>query len=362
MKKIAKAIAILLTFALLAGCADGGDTTTTATTPHSTLPATTPATTTPPTPTLEDYFPLTPNVHRVYEGEGNEYAGYETHVDYVRDGVIQFRRNNGGTEMVGVYVFEDDAVKWVFVRPETYYRYDFIGPRNYDEILLKEPLEVGNSWTLPDGHTRTITDLAAPVTTPYGTFEALEVTTAFENAEEKSWYAPGVGLVMTEYRAAEEGFTVSSRLKTVETVPLTQNIRVFFPISAEDRLVYRDVPITFETNEDLTTRLPELLESIPEDSGLPVKAPDTPIFRGLALDADAGTVTIDLSRDFLTWINAGSSLEAQILQSITNTLGVYYDVDRVIITLDGKPYESGHFSMDEGQAFVVNTEGIEEYQ
>ncbi len=360
MKRIKILTSILLSVTLLAGCAAGGDRTDT--TSPDTTPVTSPATT-PASPTLQDYFPLTPDVLRVYEGEGNEYAGYETWVDYVRNDSIQLRTSNGGTVMATVYILEDGAVKRVFARPETYFRYDFIGQRSdAEEVLLKEPLEVGASWTTPEGYSRSITSLNAAVTVPYGDYKALEVTTTYEDATEKSWYAPGVGLIMTEYRAAEEDFTVTSRLKTLETAPQTETIRVFYPLFEENRLVYRDVPVSVNTNEDLTTRLPALLEGIPENSGLPVAAPETPIFRGLALDMSTGTVTLDLSRGFLTWINAGSSLESQLLQSITNTLGVYYDVNRVVITLDGKPYESGHFSLAEGEAFTVNTEGVEEYK
>jgi len=53
-------------------------------------------------------------------------------------------------------------------------------------------------------------------------------------------------------------------------------------------------------------------------------------------------------------MNAGSSYESLILQSITNTIGTYYGVDKVYITVEDKPYVSGHIEMKKGEFFTVN--------
>ncbi|MPM51125.1 hypothetical protein SDC9_97872 [bioreactor metagenome] len=53
-------------------------------------------------------------------------------------------------------------------------------------------------------------------------------------------------------------------------------------------------------------------------------------------------------------MNAGSGFEAMILQCLTNTLGDYYQVEEVYITIDGGPYESGHIIIEEGEAYKVD--------
>ena len=53
-------------------------------------------------------------------------------------------------------------------------------------------------------------------------------------------------------------------------------------------------------------------------------------------------------------MNAGSGYESMILQCITNTLGIYYGVTKVYLTVEDKPYSSGHIIMKKGQAFIVN--------
>ena len=63
---------------------------------------------------------------------------------------------------------------------------------------------------------------------------------------------------------------------------------------------------------------------------------------------------IDFSKVLLSEMNTGSGYESLILQSITNTVGTYYGVNKVYITIENKPYSSGHIEMKKGQFFTVN--------
>ncbi|HWQ42407.1 MAG TPA: GerMN domain-containing protein, partial [Desulfosporosinus sp.] len=66
------------------------------------------------------------------------------------------------------------------------------------------------------------------------------------------------------------------------------------------------------------------------------------------------SVYIDFSKELLSEMNAGSGYESLILQSITNTIGTYYGVDKVSITIEGNPYVSGHVAMKKGELFTVD--------
>jgi hypothetical protein len=188
--------------------------------------------------TLADYFPFRENVHMTYAGFGNEYAAMESWVDYVRNGAVQLRRNNGGTELINVYVVEDGALKRVFVKEEAYYRQDFTAARGTEEILIMEPLEIGTSWTLADGSQRSITATNAAVTVPYGTFTALEVTTVYDGSTGKSYYAPGIGLVKTEFVSEESpSDPVTSELENYEEgSPLLQYAHFYYPDFNNERV------------------------------------------------------------------------------------------------------------------------------
>ena len=69
-------------------------------------------------------------------------------------------------------------------------------------------------------------------------------------------------------------------------------------------------------------------------------------------------VYIDLNQAFLTEMNAGSGYESMLLQGIVNTVGQYYYAGKVYITIDNKPYESGHISMKKGEFFTVDVNDV----
>ncbi|BCZ45529.1 hypothetical protein psyc5s11_15960 [Clostridium gelidum] len=53
-------------------------------------------------------------------------------------------------------------------------------------------------------------------------------------------------------------------------------------------------------------------------------------------------------------MNVGAVYESMILQSITNTLGTYYGVEKVYITIEGELYGSGHIIKEKGETFTVD--------
>lgn len=305
--------------------------------------------------TVQDYYPIRENVHLIYQGEGNEYASYDMYVDYTSDTKVQQRVNNGGTEVVQVIEVADGKVTRVFRQGETYYRENSLDKTNDDqEVLLMEPIAAGTSWTLSDGSTRTITDVTADVETPSGTYSAVSVETQGPNGTTTDYYAKEIGLVKTV--ATGTDYEVSSSLSEVqEDTPFTQSIRFYYPNINDDQLYYKDRDITFYTNDVTKDVLAAAYkEQIPGQPGR-VFSDNTKI-NSYTLNQD-GVVCLDLSRDFLTEMNAGSGYEAMILQCVANTFGPYYGSDQVILTIDGSLYESGHIAMGEGEALPVATEG-----
>jgi hypothetical protein len=56
-------------------------------------------------------------------------------------------------------------------------------------------------------------------------------------------------------------------------------------------------------------------------------------------------------------MNAGSGYEAMVLQCVANTFGSYYNKDKVILTVEGALYESGHIKLAKGEYLEVKTAG-----
>ncbi len=311
---------------------------------------------------LEDYFPLVDNVHKTYAGMGNEYAGFETWVDYLENGALQLRENNGGTEIIEVYVMEDGALKRVFSREETYFRQDFTAERDTEQVLLMEPLEIGTSWLLADGAQRSITAINAAVTVPYGTYTALEVTTVFDGSMCKDYYAPGIGLIKQAFVSGETAEPITSELENCEEgSPLRQYAHFYYPDFTNGRVAYLEKPFELITNEDIKGAFERELKTVPEGSGLTPVLPEGAALNSVTFDPATRVVKADVSRIFITEMNAGSSLEGLILQSLADTLGWYFQTDKVQLTVDGGPYESGHFLFNIGDYLPYDLDGAVAY-
>lgn len=310
--------------------------------------------------TVMDYFPLSADTEYVYEGQGNEFAAYNQVTDFIdaQNNRIQTRTNNGGTETVRVIEIKDGKVSVIKLLNECYYRENLIpaaAAGNGAEVLLMEPLTQGTQWSLPDGRKRSITAVDVTVDTLSGSYQAVEVTTESSDSISKDYYAPQVGLVKSVFRSGD--MEVSSILKEIKTdTPYTQTINIFYP-DADEKIYVEQLPLEFRTNDDTKQILQAAIcKEASKDSRLPLASINTKI-NSLYLGED-NIVHIDFSKELVSDMNAGAGYESLILQSITNTLGIYYGVTEVLITMEGKPYESGHILMKEGETFEVDYNNV----
>ena len=302
--------------------------------------------------TIKDYYVYKENTKYVYEGQGNEYASYTVFIDYKSGNRVQLRSNNGGTEMVKVLENQDGELRILLSRGESYYRENLTQVTNGNmEILLKEPLLVGTNWTLSDSRKRFISNLEVNLTTPLGSYKTLEVTTEGKEGKTLDYYAPNIGLVKSVFTA--NGVEVSSTLTRLETnVPLTQTVRFYFPNGNVDKLYFVNKQLSFNTNDITKIIFENAFKDLPKGDLVKVLGPNVKI-KSLYLNKD-NRVYIDFTKEFLSEMNAGSSYESLILQSITNTIGTYYGVDKVYLTIEDNPYVSGHIEMKKGEFFTVN--------
>jgi len=252
-------------------------------------------------------------------------------------------------------------VKKVYTRNETYFKYDFTSMSNTDEVLIKEPIRTGTAWSLKDGSARTITAVDKQVTTPSGTYRALEVTTSGTASTWKDYYARDIGLIKSEF--ASDNDTITSQLETIEIGVSDKNtVRFYFPDFNQQKAKYEDREIETNTNEDVLNKLELGLKTVPFGSGLSPALPDAAKVLSVSIDESKGIVTVDFSQELISGMNAGSAMEGLVIKSITNTFGHYYQMDKVIINVEGEPYESGHIALRAGEYFTVSDAGTAAYQ
>ena len=129
-------------------------------------------------------------------------------------------------------------------------------------------------------------------------------------------------------------------------------VRLYFYDSVSDNIIYYDDTIKV-TDKALTNALLDALKA-PSKSNVTPLIPENVNITSTKLDKDNNLFTIDFPSDFVAQMNLGSGPESNTLKALVNTIGYNYKVDNVIITLAGKPYESGHILMSEGESFKVS--------
>ncbi|SEK46190.1 Sporulation and spore germination [Carnobacterium iners] len=310
---------------------------------------------------LADYFPETANKEYVYIGEGNEYASYDVFTDYEANNSKQTRTNNGGTEVVKVLDLEENQVVVRIDREETYTRENWlktkISNKNEEmEILIKSPIKVGTSWEVVGERTRSITAINVSMTTPIGTFNTIEVTTGGTGDKEITYYAPNIGLVKSVFSL--NGYNVTSTLSEINETPLMQTIRFYYPESDGKTMSFVDKEVAFKTNNVTRKRIEAAYKEVPNNQVGNVLSKNTKIL-SLYLNKD-GHVYIDFSKELTSEMNAGTAFETLIMQSLVNTIGGYYHTNDVYLTVEGKPYSTGHIQMEKGEPFMVTNKNSHE--
>lgn len=302
---------------------------------------------------ISDYYPFSPDTILHYKGVGNEFAQKVVSVDFIKGNRIQLRTNNGGTVVVDIMEIANGELRRVYSRAETYYRENLtaMGEPN-QEVLLKEPLVKGTSWTLPGGVKREITAVDKEIVTPLGAYDAIEVTTSGSGGETHDYYAKGIGLVKSEFVAGSD--TISSSLEKLENeTAVRETMKFFYPYFDKDKVAYLEQDISLKTNEEILPVFESHWKQKPNADLSQVISKNVRI-NHITVDAIKNQVNIDFSKNLVTEMNAGSGLEGMIVNSIVNTLGDYYDVDKVYVTLDGEPYSSGHIAVGKDEPFHVD--------
>ena len=198
-----------------------------------------------------DYYPFEENLIMDYEGQGIEYAEQTRIVEFIEENKIQIKIVNPGTNFVKVLEYSNGELKEVFGEGEFYHIENMLNAnRNSDNIILKEPLEVGTSWTNSDGDIIEITSLNQEIETPLGIYEALEVTNNFKSGPiEKYYYGRNIGFIGSIYEDGD--LQVKTLLKSIENLEQKLVVEAYYPSSDGMGTKYIDKDIVFQTNDQI---------------------------------------------------------------------------------------------------------------
>lgn len=305
---------------------------------------------------ISEYFPFHPDTILTYEGKGSEYADQVVFFDYQEDSKIQRRVQTTGTTMGQVIQVEDEKIVISNEQEEFYSFFPLLRETpNSSEVLLMKPLSVGTEWKLDDGRKRSITKVQAQISVPYGDFEAIEVTTELEDAVHRSYYVKGIGFVKGILESENGVEPITTVLVSMEeNASWETNLRVYFPEWEEQQSVYKDFTVSLATNESIEAVLTKYLQQQPDMNTAAAVLQENIVIQNIERKPEEHLVKVDFNSELIE-VGMGSDFESQMLQCIVNTVGEYYGVNRVLITVEGGPYETGHYYLGPDDYLVPDT-------
>lgn len=160
---------------------------------------------------------------------------------------------------------------------------------------------------------------------------------------------------------SEGYYKVNYNLNYNDTSEVNQNtnykdVRLYLYNGADDNYVYINKTIPVIDNA-LTIALTKALSEEPTGNFFDYR--DEVKVKTAKLEN--GVLTVDLDKSYYNILSrVGSGSEIGALRSLAYTYAYNYNVNKVIILVDGKPYEGSHVSYDIGQAINVDLSNIKQ--
>lgn len=152
--------------------------------------------------------------------------------------------------------------------------------------------------------------------------------------------------------------TYTSESSTPEPNIKNINCRIYYYNANDDIYYFKDKNIEV-VDSALVTALTKEIKNIPSKNFFDYK--DDLSVKSAKLNGD--TLTVDLSKNYYNILTrVGSGAEASALKTLALTYGYNYNVDKVIILVDGKPYKGSHLMYDPNEPININVTNIKELQ
>lgn len=284
---------------------------------------------------LDTYMPIVKDTMWVYEDSTVPYEPITVWIDFVKNNVIQIRFKQGSEMTTKVFVEEEEAIYEVATVENTTIKQDYTTLRQYNNIVMKLPVEVGNSWVLTDGAIRTITATNKTYKTELGEQKGIEITTTHDAYTLVETFVEKIGLFLVEYESTNSKGTLSfGTLKNNKPQEEQVELYLINKETGEFETVYEQVVVM--TNEEPKHFLTDLLRKAPNEKYL-VDISNGAIINTLFLDEEEQCLYVEMSEEF---IDPDYSIEEgeKVITSLVNTLGHYYNAEYVVMTVEGEAY------------------------
>lgn len=288
-----------------------------------------------PLKTVANYYPVAKDSRWVYSDAYNPESTLCVTVDFIKDKTYQMRYAYNDFSLVKVLLGEETLYEVASVE-DAFMKTDYTLLRQYKDAFIKLPIQKGTTWTLQNGATRTIVATDKLLNTPMKVYEVIEVRTVHDTYEEVHYYAEKVGLVGYTYESDTQKRAL--RLEQYETnAPHKQAVTIFYPNKEEQRLEPVAQVVSIMTNEEPKHFLTDLLSMTP-DVAMLQPLPDDAEILAIYRREEEGGITVDLSKGYEAYRVEDRTLA---VDSVVQSIGQYYDVDYVTLTINGVVYKEG---------------------
>lgn len=267
----------------------------------------------------------------------NESGSYTTYVDFFDENkrVMQVREIVGATNYVNIYEWSEQAIQ-LTARHENIALFenltqDVSSTPDANLTLLSAPVAVGTTWSYDGTHTSQIVGLYESLTLGEQQYtEVVEVSTPFEAYDLRQYYASGDGLILTRYvdnvevSTGEQFWQVTGNSHQVMMI---LNRDVAQPqTEGEYLLSLEKVPFAYQTNDSLARAFQRLFTDLGWIT-------DDIVVNSLTVD-EAGVANLDFSAGVVAAFNQHPSTETSIIPAIVATVGHYFNVTQVRLTVN----------------------------
>ncbi len=284
---------------------------------------------------LDTYMPIIKDTMWIYEDSTTPYVPISVWVDFIKDNIIQIRFKQGDKITAKVFIEEEEAIYEVATVEDATIKQDYTTLRQYNNIIMKWPIEVGSSWIMSDNSIRTITQTDGVYETELGEQTGIEMTTRHEDYTITETFVEKIGLYSIKYETPQKTRTIQFS-EMISNKPQEEVVELYLMNKATGKMETVFEKVAVMTNEEPKHFLTDLLKKAPNEDYL-IDISNGAIINKLFLDEEEACLYVEMSEDFID-PQYSKTEEEKIITSLVNTLGHYYNAEYVVMTVEGEAY------------------------
>lgn len=291
---------------------------------------------------IVDFIPIQPNQINQYIENDQEFFRYMEFVDGNLK-MMQVREQKPTSISNHYYAWDEQQISDLGVGEGTNIPSNQLSNLSTEgsNIILKAPIQKGNSWEMSSEEIASITNLYETVNINGTTYQDV-VEVAYQDGQQIKYFAKGLGIV------AEINPDDSLVLSSISQNSYFQvQIPIKAPQQVDNKLVLVDdvAPIKFQTNEESANIYTKLFQT------LGWITPDISVNK---INKETYYINVDFTPGIVAAMNQNEVTERGIIPAIVMTMIEHYGVEAVQLTVNGLGMTPNTISYPDGGLWYPN--------